>query len=118
MINTNNKISWNMLVRGEYGNKKIIVPAIGENGSGLFNEDFMQVFEDLKGNKYAFACDLATKNTLDYFDRNGDIVYTILDYPEVLKMNNLEYKDNVSLKTIEKLQKDINNLVKEEAETL
>lgn len=114
-----NRLDWSVLVVGEEGNKKILVPAIGD-GEHIFkfNEDNMQVFEDLNGNQYAFAYDLATKNSLDYFDRNDNKISTIFDYQEVLEKNGLKIKDRVSLEKIKKLQDSINTLSKEDEQTL
>lgn len=116
-----NRLDWNVLVVGEEGNKKILVPAIKEGEhrfNYIFNEDDMQVFEDLNGKQYAFVCELATKNSLDYFDRNDNLISTIFDYPKVLEKNGLKIKDRVSLETIKKLQDDINTLSKEDEQTL
>ena len=78
----------------------------------------MQIFEDLNGKEYAFVCELATKNSLEYYDRNDNLISTIFDYQKVLEKNGLKIKDRVSLETVKKLQDDINTLAKEDEQTL
>lgn len=114
-----NRLDWSVLVVGEEGNKKILLPAIGD-GKHIFkfNEDDMQIFEDLNGKEYAFVCELATKNSLEYYDRNDNLISTIFDYPKVLEKNGLKIKDRVSLETVKKLQNDINTLTKEDEQIL
>ena len=120
MIETINKIEWYMLVVGTNGNKKIVVPAIEKkDGKKEFvYEEGRQIFEDLQGEQYAFACDLRTKNSLEYYDRDGNIMKDILDYPEILKKNGLSHKDMVPFSTIRRLQNELNALVEDEYEKL
>ena len=118
MIREKNEISWDMLVVGANGNKRILVPARNESDKCMYNEDHMQVFEDLNGLEYAFNCGLRTKNSLEYYDRDGHIIKDILDYPQVLQKFELKQKDMVSLGTIKRMQNELNTLVEDEYETL
>ena len=117
MINEINEITWNMLVVGTNGNKKILVPAKKENGDYKW-EGFLQFFEDLNGVEYAFIAELRTKNSLEYYDRDGNLIKDIHDYPQVLQKLGLKLKDKVSLETIEMMQNELNTLVEDEDETL
>ena len=111
-----NGIDWDMLVVGKNGNKRVLVPA-RKNGKYVYDED-RQIFEDLQGEQYAFAFELRTKNSLEYYDRDGNNVKDILDYPEILQKNGLKQKDKVPYATIKRLQNELNELVEDEYETL
>lgn len=119
MIDKINEITWSMLVVGTNGNKKILVPAKKENGDYKWGKGlFLQFFEDLNGVEYAFIADLRTKNSLEYYDKDGNLIKDISDYPQVLQKLGLKLKDKVSLETIEMMQNELNTLVEDEDETL
>ena len=115
-MNKTYKIDWDMLVVGANGNKRVLLP-ITKNGRYVYDEE-MQLFEDLDSNQYAFNCDLRTKNSLEYYDRDGNIIKDILDYPEILEKMDLKQKDMVSYATIRRMQSELNTLVEDEYETL
>ena len=110
------KIDWDMLVVGTSGNKKILIPK-KENGKYIYDEE-MQLFEDMEGKQYAFNFELRTKNSLEYYDRHGNLVKDIFDYPQVLEEMGLKQKDKVTFGTIRRMQNQINDLVEDKYETL
>ena len=115
-MNKSFKINWDMLVVGTNGNKKILMPK-EENGKYVYDEE-MQLFEDMEGKQYAFNFDLRSKNVLDFYDRDGNIIKSILDYPDVLKQMDLNRNDMVSYGGIRRIENALNTLVEDEYETL